>query len=156
MLAQIQQHNPVFADQTAHISDKTRLTTDGRIPDTPRSKAAADSHDPAMTDGRLVTDIPLPELQARAGALAREAGRRQHFTQSQWQTHRDDMHQTALLSFLTHSDRSLAYAYTCARNDLRSYVWVHVHGLNGGWKSLAAWARWQNCWANPALNFKHA
>ncbi|MBK8129234.1 MAG: hypothetical protein IPK53_10060 [bacterium] len=48
------------------------------------------------------------------------------------------MTQTALLAFLENSDQPLSYAYACARTALKNYGWVHVRGLNGGWKSLVA------------------
>jgi hypothetical protein len=99
-------------------------------PDLPDDSAAAPSP--------LTGDVPLDELQGRAGALARELGRQFLFTGREWGVHWADMHQTALLAFLEHSDRPLAYAYACARTALQDYAWVHIRGLNGGWKSLAA------------------
>ena len=53
------------------------------------------------------------------------------------------MKQTALLAFLECGNRTLPYAYGAARNALKNYVWVHVRGLNGGWKSLAVLPRRQ-------------
>jgi hypothetical protein len=90
------------------------------------------------TDSPRTADLPLDELQRRAGGLARELGRQYQFDRRQWQVHWEDMKQTALLAFLEHSDRPLVFAYTCARNALKTYAWVHIRGLNGGWKSLAA------------------
>lgn len=40
--------------------------------------------------------------------------------------------------FLENWQQPLAYAYVCACTALKNYVWVHVRGLNGGWKSLVA------------------
>jgi hypothetical protein len=90
------------------------------------------------TDSPRTADLPLDELQRRAGGLARELGRQYQFDRRQWQVHWEDMKQTALLAFLEHGDRPLVFAYTCARNALKTYAWVHIRGLNGGWKSLAA------------------
>jgi hypothetical protein len=86
----------------------------------------------------LTADLPLEELQRRAGGLARELGRQYQFDRRQWRVHWEDMKQTALLAFLEQGDRPLVFAYTCARNALKTYAWVHIRGLNGGWKSLAA------------------
>lgn len=86
----------------------------------------------------LTGDLPLAELQSRAGALARELGQQYHFHGREWQVHWDDMRQTALLAFLENRHNSLSYAYVCARTALKDYAWVHVRGLNGGWKSLVA------------------
>jgi hypothetical protein len=90
------------------------------------------------TASPLTADLPLDELQRRAGGLARELGRQYQFDRRQWQVHWEDMKQTALLAFLEHGDRPLTFAYACARNALKTYAWVHIRGLNGGWKSLAA------------------
>jgi len=86
----------------------------------------------------LTGDVPLAELQGRAGALARELGQQYHFNYREWQVHWADIKQTALLAFLENKHQPLAYAYVCARTALKDYAWVHVRGLNGGWKSLAA------------------
>ena len=83
-------------------------------------------------------DLPLEELQGRAAGLARDLGQQYRFNGREWQTHWADMKQTALLAFLENQDQPLAYAYTCARTALKNYAWVHVRGLNGGWKSLVA------------------
>ncbi len=91
---------------------------------------------PATTP--LTRDVPLAELQQRAGGLARELGQQYGFDGREWHTHWQDMTQTALLAFLENSDQPLAYAYTCARTALKNYAWVHIRGLNGGWKSLVA------------------
>jgi len=89
-------------------------------------------------DDRRVRDMELTELQRRAGALARELGQQYGFNGREWRTHWSDMSQTALLAFLENNDQPLAYAYACARTALKNYGWVHVRGLNGGWKSLVA------------------
>jgi hypothetical protein len=89
-------------------------------------------------DARQVMDVDLSELQRRAGALARELGRQYGFDGHEWRTHWADMTQTALLAFLENSEQPLAYAYACARTALKNYGWIHVRGLNGGWKSLVA------------------
>jgi hypothetical protein len=89
-------------------------------------------------DARQVADMDLTELQRRAGGLARELGQQYGFSGPEWRTHWQDMTQTALLAFLENSDQPLAYAYTCARTALKNYAWVHIRGLNGGWKSLVA------------------
>ena len=91
-----------------------------------------------QADSRLVRDVPLAELQQRAGGLARTFGRRCHFSGREWRVHWEDMKQTALLAFLEQNGRPLPYAYGAARIALKNYIWVHVRGLNGGWKSLAA------------------
>jgi hypothetical protein len=87
---------------------------------------------------RLTGEAPLSELQGRAGALAREFGRQYQFNPAEWRVHYQDMVQTALLAFLENGERPLPYAYVCAQTALKNYAWVHVRGLNGGWKSLAA------------------
>lgn len=102
-----------------------------------------DSYQDSPTGGGLplaplTGDVPLAELEARAGALARELGRQYYFNGREWQVHWADMKQTALLAFLENGERPLAFAYTCARTALKNYAWVHVRGLNGGWKSLVA------------------
>ena len=48
------------------------------------------------------------------------------------------MRQTAMLAFLEHPDMPIAYGYKVARNALKNYKWIHIRGLNGGWKSLKA------------------
>jgi hypothetical protein len=48
------------------------------------------------------------------------------------------MKQTAVVAFLEHQDKVASYAYAVARSALKNYRWVHIRGLNGGWKSLAA------------------
>jgi hypothetical protein len=53
--------------------------------------------------------------------------------------HWEDMKQTAMLAFLEHQDKAASYGYTAAQTALKNYKWVHVRGLNGGWKSLACW-----------------
>jgi hypothetical protein len=80
-------------------------------------------------------DWRLTELNRRAGALVRE-------TLANWspqvkRAHWADMRQTAIVAFLEYGDRNTGYAYAAARTVLKNYVWVHIHGLNGGWKSLA-------------------
>ena len=75
------------------------------------------------------------ELLQRAGGLVREA-----LADSPtyvWQMHREDMLQTAALAFLELADEPAGYAYAAARNALKNYRWIHIRGLNGGWKSLA-------------------
>ena len=94
--------------------------------------------DDSPPTARLTADLPLDELQRRAGGLARALGRQYQFDYRQWQVHWEDMKQTALLAFLEQSHQPLTYAYACARNALKTYAWVHIRGLNGGWKSLAA------------------
>jgi hypothetical protein len=86
----------------------------------------------------LVSEWSNEALERRAGGLARELGRQYNFSPAEWKTHWEDMKQTALLSFLEHADQPQDYAYVCARNDLKHYAWVHIRGLNGGWKSLEA------------------
>jgi hypothetical protein len=78
----------------------------------------------------------IEELEARAGALVSEA--LQSWPDWVKATHWEDMKHTAMLSFLGHQDKPTAYVYTMARNDLKNYKWVHIRGLNGGWKSLEA------------------
>ncbi len=75
------------------------------------------------------------ELAARAGALVNEAlsGWAESIRRVHWQ----DMKQTAMLVFLEHREKATAYAYTAAQTALKNYKWVHIRGLNGGWKSLA-------------------
>ncbi|HRQ42685.1 MAG TPA: hypothetical protein PLD25_32635 [Chloroflexota bacterium] len=80
-------------------------------------------------------DWDIDELHGRAGALVREA-------LTSWpvavrQSHWEDMQQTAVMTFLEHAEAAGGYAYTAVRTALKNYVWVHVRGLNGGWKSLA-------------------
>ena len=77
----------------------------------------------------------MDELEARAGALVNEAlaGWSEQVKQVHWQ----DMKQTAMLAFWEHQDREAAYAYAVAEIALKNYKWVHIRGLNSGWKSLA-------------------
>ena len=105
-----------------HSNSQTIVTQDPDVPETTR----------------LTSDLPLAELQRRAGGLARELGHQYGFNGREWRTHWQDMTQTALLAFLENSEQSLAYAYICARTALKNYAWVHIRGLNGGWKSLVA------------------
>jgi hypothetical protein len=91
------------------------------------------------------TDLPVTEvtpaqwsqaeLLRRAGALAREAllGQPAYV----WRMHREDMLQTAIVTFLELADQPAGYAYAAARTALKNYRWVHIRGLNSGWKSLA-------------------
>lgn len=78
----------------------------------------------------------MEELEARVGALVSEA--LQNWPESVKAAHWEDMKHTAMLAFLSHQDKPTAYAYVVARNDLKNYKWVHIRGLNGGWKSLKA------------------
>ncbi|MFQ5434704.1 MAG: hypothetical protein ACE5FD_07490 [Anaerolineae bacterium] len=80
-------------------------------------------------------DWSLDELNGRAGALVREA--LAHYSVKERQAHWEDMRQTAVIAFLEQADKNTGYAYAAARNALKNYVWVHIRGLNGGWKSLA-------------------
>jgi hypothetical protein len=105
---------------------------------TPLPVSAAEIVDGSGDSGRLVRDLELTELQQRAGGLARELGRQYGFDGHEWRTHWSDMTQTALLAFLENGEQPLSYAYACARTALKNYGWVHVRGLNGGWKSLVA------------------
>lgn len=75
------------------------------------------------------------ELLQRAGGLVREtlAGS----PTPVWRAHREDMLQTAVVAFLEQADRPIGYAYAAARTALKNYRWVHIRGLNSGWKSLA-------------------
>lgn len=75
------------------------------------------------------------ELCQRAGGLVREA--LADSPTHVWQTHREDMLQTAVITFLELADEPAGYAYAAARNALKNYRWIHIRGLNGGWKSLA-------------------
>ena len=75
------------------------------------------------------------ELLQRAGGLVREA-----LADSPtyvWRMHREDMLQTAVITFLELANEPAGYAYAAARNALKNYRWIHIRGLNGGWKSLA-------------------
>ncbi|MCP4994318.1 MAG: hypothetical protein GY934_11120, partial [Gammaproteobacteria bacterium] len=58
-------------------------------------------------------DWSLTELHSRAGALVRDAlaGQSKHV----YQMHREDMMQTAVMSFLEQADKGVAYAYSVAR-----------------------------------------
>lgn len=78
----------------------------------------------------------LEELQARAGALVKQA--LTHWPLEVQRNHWEDMKQTAVLAFLEHADQPQGYAYAIARVALKNYTWVHIKRLNGGWKSLVA------------------
>lgn len=78
----------------------------------------------------------LDELEARAGALVNEA--LENWSSGVKSTHWEDMKQTAMLVLLTHQDKVASYGYAAARAALKNYKWVHIRGLNGGWKSLVA------------------
>ena len=80
-------------------------------------------------------DWSLDELNRRAGALVREA--LAHYSVNVRQIHWEDMRQTAVIAFLEQADENAGYAYAAASNAFKNYVWVHIRGLNGGWKSLA-------------------
>ena len=80
-------------------------------------------------------DWDIDELNRRAGALVRDV--LASYSVKERQRHWQDMQQTAVMAFLEHADKNASYAYTVARNALKNYVWVHIRGLNGGWKSLA-------------------
>ncbi|MBK8904518.1 MAG: hypothetical protein IPM53_25290 [Anaerolineaceae bacterium] len=75
------------------------------------------------------------ELLQRAGGLVREAlvGQPAYV----WRMHREDMLQTAVIAFLELADQPAGYAYAAARTALKNYRWVHIRGLNSGWKSIA-------------------
>ena len=123
------------------IAAKTRQAAADRADAPAPAHAAAqrdDDPDAETRDKRTPRELSHEELARCAGWLAREAGRQQGFIGRQWRAHWDDLHQTALLALLEQGDRPMGYAITAARNALRSYVWVHVKGLNGGWKSLAS------------------
>jgi hypothetical protein len=79
----------------------------------------------------------VAELEARAGALVKEA--LTGWPDGVKRVHWEDMKQTAMLAFLEHQDKAASYGYTAAQTALKNYKWVHVRGLNGGWKSLACW-----------------
>jgi hypothetical protein len=87
------------------------------------------------SEDRKPADWSLDELNRRAGALVREALAK--WPPSVKQAHWEDMRQTAVMTFLEFSDREPTYAYGAVRIALKNYVWVHVRGLNGGWKSKA-------------------
>lgn len=78
----------------------------------------------------------IDEIQARAGALVKKA--LANWPLEVQQNHWEDMKQTAVLTFLEHAAQPQAYAYAIAQTELKNYIWVHIKGLNGGWKSLAA------------------
>jgi hypothetical protein len=120
---------------TLSILPQSSLPQSG-LPESGNQRGLPQSGPPSQSP--LTSDLPLDELQRRAGGLARELGRQYQFDRRQWQVHWEDMKQTALLAFLEQGDRPLVFAYTCARNALKTYAWVHIRGLNGGWKSLAA------------------
>ena len=75
------------------------------------------------------------ELLQRAGGLVREA--LANSPTYIWRMHREDMLQTAVITFLELADEPAGYAYAATRNALKNYRWIHIRGLNGGWKSLA-------------------
>ncbi|MFQ5578597.1 MAG: hypothetical protein ACE5G8_16590 [Anaerolineae bacterium] len=81
-------------------------------------------------------DWRIDALEARAGALVNEALVKQ--PHSVKRAHWGDMKQTAIVAFLEHRDKVASYGYAAARVALKNYVWVHIRGLNGGWKSLEA------------------
>ena len=80
-------------------------------------------------------DWDVAELNRRAGALVREALATRPVAVQKM--HREDMQQTAVMTFLEHAEKPAGYAYAAVRTTLKNYVWVHIRGLNGGWKSLA-------------------
>ncbi|MCB8924005.1 MAG: hypothetical protein H6652_00090 [Ardenticatenaceae bacterium] len=80
-------------------------------------------------------DWSQAELTQRAGGLVREALSGSPTTV--WRMHREDMLQTAVLTFLELADKPIGYAYAAVRTALKNYRWVHIRGLNGGWKSQA-------------------
>ena len=80
-------------------------------------------------------DWSQTELTRRAGGLHREA--LAGSPTSVWRMHREDMLQTAVLTFLELADKPIGYAYAAARTALKNYRWIHIRGLNGGWKSQA-------------------
>ena len=78
----------------------------------------------------------LPQLEVRANALVREA-------LAKWSDkvrfiHWPDMKQTAVAAFLEYQDQPMNYAYKVAQIALKNYVWIHIRGLNGGWKAQVA------------------
>lgn len=81
-------------------------------------------------------DWNLNSLEARAGALVNETLVNQPISIKR--AHWEDMKQTAIVAFLEHQDKAASYAYAAARSALKNYYWIHIRGLNGGWKSLAA------------------
>jgi hypothetical protein len=86
-------------------------------------------------DENRPSDWDLPELKRRAGALVREVLVK--WPPQTRRAHREDMHQTAMMAFLEYADHYAGYAYAVARTALKNYVWIHIRGLNGGWKSMA-------------------
>ena len=80
-------------------------------------------------------DWSLTELHKRAGALARETLKGK--SPRLFGIHYEDMTQTAVIAFLEHAHKDVSYAYGAARIALKNYDWIHIRGLNGGWKSLA-------------------
>ncbi len=96
---------------------------------------AKDCNTNAASAEKKPADWSLDELNGRAGALVREA--LASYSVNVRQAHWEDMRQTAVIAFLEQAGESTAYAYTAARNALKNYIWVHIRGLNGGWKSLA-------------------
>lgn len=87
------------------------------------------------TESVSPAEWPLTELHSRAGALVREAlaGQPKYL----YRMHHEDMMQTAMIAFLEQAEKGVAYAYGAVRTALKNYNWVHIRGLNGGWKSLA-------------------
>ncbi len=81
-------------------------------------------------------DWDVKELEARSGALVVKALK--NWASSVLRAHWDDMKHTAVLAFLEYKDKPAAYAYVVAKNALKNYIWVHIRGLNGGWRSLEA------------------
>ena len=75
------------------------------------------------------------QLEARAGALVNEA--LAAWPDSVKRVHWEDMKHTAILAFLEHQEKAASYGYAAAQTALKNYKWVHIRGLNGGWKSLA-------------------
>lgn len=93
-----------------------------------------------ITDNCITsTDLPVTEVtparwsQAellwRGGALVREALVDQ--PAYVWGMHREDMLQTAVVTFLELADQPAGYAYAAARTALKNYRWIHIRGLNG-------------------------
>ncbi len=105
-----------------------------------REMGAAYANDATAPNAEFPVSTPcqwdVDEMGSRAGALVKEA-------LLDWPTntrlaHWEDMKQTAMVAFLEYQEQPAAYGYEVARVALRNYKWVHIHGLNGGWKSLAA------------------
>ena len=94
--------------------------------------------DKLMSTIDLPPPIPADELERRAGALVNELFTSYKFDQVTRRIHRADCRQTAVLALLENPDKPMAYRYQVARNALKEYAWVHIRGLNGGWKSIEA------------------